>query len=415
MAACTKVFMGDNVMIKKLYSNYVYKARLKNAFIVAGIYLDFKKGDTPVRRFPSVGAFHNKKDCLEYIFYLPQGLNPEEIEKNRYVFAQTFGKNFELQGDGLKYTLKVFKKELAEKINFDLAEIEKRMSNKKMIVPIVSGYDVLGNLIMYDMAPDPNLLVAGETGSGKSVMLKAILISLMLFRRGEIDYYLADLKMAQFHLYRRCEDVKSVDVEPKAVLKTLKILEKELTTRCEIFDQYEVEDITEYNELKGVEKKKPILFCIDEVVMLKGNTKAMQIIEKLVCLGRACLMFVIFSVQRPDAKIFDGAIKANLTVRYAFRHADKTNSNITLGSDSGADASKIKKSQKGKFYMRHDETILLKAPMIEKEEAKELLKPLKKIPIPDEVPENVDQTEPFESEFDVEVTDLTLPGSEDDE
>jgi S-DNA-T family DNA segregation ATPase FtsK/SpoIIIE len=387
----------------------MYKTRLKNAFVVAGLYLDFKKGDTPIRRFPSIGAFHNKKDYLEYVFYLPQGMNPAKIEDSKYIFSQTFGKSFELKGDGLKYVLKVFKKELAEKIAFDLEEIEQRMSDKKMIVPIVAGYDALGELIMYDMAPDPNLLIAGETGSGKSVMLKAILVSLMLFRRGEIEYYLADLKMAQFHLYRRCEDVKTVDIEPKAVLKTLQGLEKELTVRCEIFDKYEVEDITEYNQLKGVEKKKPILFCVDEVVVLKGNTKAMQIIERIVSLGRACLMFVIFSVQRPDAKIFDGAIKANLTVRYAFRHADKTNSNITLGSDSGVDASKIKKSQKGKFYMRHDETVLLKAPMIEKEEAKELLKPLKRIPIPDDIPKDPNRTEPFDDD----ITDFN--SKEDDE
>lgn len=375
-------------MIKKLYKNYMYKARLKNAFVVAGIHLDIKRSKETIRRFPEIAAVHENHECLEYVFYLPQGLDPEQLEKNAYVFGQTFGKNFELKGDGLKYSLKVFKKELEPVIKYELEEIRQRMSNRKILLPIIAGYDALGNLKIYDMAPDPNLLIAGETGSGKSVMLKVILISLMLFRPNEIEYYLADLKMAQFHLYRNCQDVKSVDIEPKDVLKTLKKLEKELYERCKLFDQYEVEDIAEYNELEGVEKKKIILFCIDEVVIMKGDTKAMSIIEKLVSLGRACLMFVIFSVQRPDATVFDGIIKANLTVRYAFRHADKTNSNITLGSGTGADASKIRKDQKGQFYMRHDDTFLLKAPFIEKQEAKDLLAPIKITPPPAPPEEN---------------------------
>jgi S-DNA-T family DNA segregation ATPase FtsK/SpoIIIE len=122
MEACKYVHFGGLMMIKKIYNNYIYKARLNNAFIVSGMYLEFKKGDTPIRRYPSIGAFHDKEDYYEYVFYLPQGMNPEKVKENEYIFPQTFNKKYELKGDGTKYVLKVFKKELPEKIGFDLTE-----------------------------------------------------------------------------------------------------------------------------------------------------------------------------------------------------------------------------------------------------------------------------------------------------
>lgn len=402
MAACTKVSMGDDVMITKLYKKYIYKARLRNAFVVADIVLTFKKGDTTVKRYPAIAATHEKDDYLEYVFYLPQGLNPKSMLEKEYIFNQTFGHSYDLTGDGLKYSLKIFTKQNEYIKIYNDTEIEACLKGG---LPIIAGYDHFNKLISYNMVTDPHLLIAGETGSGKSVMLRVILTTLLIHKRHMIDFYLADMKRTEFHLFRNCEGVQQVITDKKKLKKAVLAIHKELETRGDLLDEHGLEHIDEYNKLKSVDKKKYILLCIDEVALLRKETATMDKIEDISTQGRALGIFLILSMQRPDAKILDGQLKSNLTVRYAFRHADLINSNITLGSGNNVDASKINKAEKGKFYMRHEVIKQLQAPYLSLEHAKELLEPIKHAPIED----------PHENEFDVEVTDLTLPGSEDDE
>lgn len=364
-------------MLIKMYNKYIAKARLKNAFTVAGIYLTIKKPNADVKRYPSIGGVHETEDFLDYTFYLPQGLDPNILAKKEYIFRQTFGDVYELSGNGIKYNLRIYKRELLKEWIYKPEEMKERC---KQGLPIVAGYNMLGDLIVYDMTPNPHLLIAGETGSGKSVCLKVILTTLLLFKRHEIDFYLADMKRAEFHIFRNCEGVKEVITDKGRLNQVLNKLHKELDRRGNILDQYEVEHIDEYNKIKGVEKLKSIIIAIDEVAILRDSKNIREIIEDISTQGRALKMFLILSMQRPDSKILNGQLKANLTVRYAFRHADGINSRITLGEGSEEDASTIRKSEKGKFFMKHEEIKLLQAPYLTTEAAKELLKDIKVVP-----------------------------------
>lgn len=390
-------------MIKKLYKKYIYKARLQNAFVVSGLFLEFKKGDNTIKRYPSIAAAHETNEYVEYIFYLPQGLDPSELEKREYVFGQTFGEFYDLTGDGKKYSLKVFENVNQEIKLYDPAVIEQTLS--KHGLPIIAGYDLFNNLLSYNMVTDPHLLIAGETGSGKSVMLRVILTSLLLFKRDQIDFYLADMKRTEFHIFRNCEGVKAVITDKKKLALYLKQVHAQLEIRGNLLDAAGVDHIDEYNKIKGVEKLKYIMFCIDEVALLRKLPALLEMVEDIATQGRALGVYTILSMQRPDAKVLDGQLKASLTVRYAFRHVDKINSNITLGSGTHADASRIKKNEKGKFYMRHEAIHLLQAPYLELEEAKRLLEPIKNIPTFTEIVEpveegiiNLDQMEGEENE-----------------
>ncbi|WP_163070812.1 FtsK/SpoIIIE domain-containing protein [Priestia flexa] len=386
-------------MMKKLYRKYIYKARLKNAFIVADIVLTFKKGDTTIKRYPSIAAAYEQKDYLEYVFYLPQGLNPKALLDKEYIFSQTFGHSYDLTGSGLKYSLKVFTKQADSIKVYSNEEIEACLKGG---LPIVAGYDHFNKLISYNMVTDPHLLIAGETGSGKSVMLRVILTTLLIHKRHMIEFYLADMKRTEFHLFRNCEGVQQVITDKKKLKKAVLAIHKELERRGDLLDEHGLEHIDEYNKLKGIEKKKYILLCIDEVALLRKEAVIMDKIEDISTQGRALGIFLILSMQRPDAKILDGQLKSNLTVRYAFRHADLINSNITLGSGNNVDASKINKAEKGKFYMRHEVIKQLQAPYLSLEHAKELLEPIKQVPI----------DLPPEPMFEAEITDFSIPGED---
>jgi len=388
--------------VGKKYKKYINKAKLKNLFMVADMKLTFKNKNATVERYPSIGAIHDKEDYTEYVFYLPQGYNPENLTSKEYVFNQTFGEYFDLSGNGVKYSLKVFENVDTSPKIYDQAAIEKVIEGHGL--PIVAGYNLFGNLICYDMVPNPGLLIAGESGSGKSMMLRTILSTLLLYKREQIDFYLADMKRTEFHIFRNCDGVKAVITDKKRLYLYLDHVHKQLEIRGNMLDNRGLDHIDEYNKLPGVAKQKYIVFAIDEVALLRKDKEIMSMIEDISTQGRAMGIYLILSMQRPDSKILDGQLKSNLTVRYAFRHADKINSNITLGSGNGVDASTISKADKGKFYMRHEEIKLLQAPKLELEDAKAFLEPIKGPPVYD----------PIEELLDTMVTDFNSDQTEDE-
>ncbi len=371
--------------------------------MVADIKLSFKNKDTVIERYPAIAAVHQKDDFTEYVFYLPQGYNPEKLLEKEYVFNQTFGENYDLSGNGVKYSLKVFHNVNDEVKIYDQAAIEKAIEGHSL--PIIAGYNMFGNLVCYDMVPNPHLLIAGETGSGKSVMLGTVITTLLLYKRDEIVFYLADMKRTELHIFRNCKSVQAVITDKERLALYLAHVHSQLKIRGNMCDSREIEHIDEYNKIPGVAKLKYIVFAIDEVALLRKDKNIMSMVEDISTQGRAMGIFLILSMQRPDSKILDGQLKSNLTVRYAFRHADIINSNITLGAGTGVDASKISKSNKGRFYMRHEEIKQLQAPKLELEEAKKLLEPLKRPPV----------YNPIEALLDAMVTDFNSTQSEEEE
>ncbi|TDL34594.1 cell division protein FtsK [Jeotgalibacillus sp. S-D1] len=358
--------------------NFFHKARLKNAFILAELYTSKKKKTfketIEYKRYPNIIDFRNENDYLMYVFLIPQGMNPAEIEKKEYIFHQVF-QNYEIEGDGHRYILKVFKTELTKELKYDYESFKQHLNGG---LPILAGMSMIGKMATYDMVEHPHLLIAGETGSGKSVTIRAIITTILLHMQGKIDLYLGDMKRSEFHVFRNVESVVDVMTDKERLLKRVNEIKNELTRRGNLMDKHEVEHIDEYNKIKGVPFEKYILLAIDEVALLKKETEIMSIVEEISCIGRALGVFLLLSMQRPDANVLEGQLKNNLTVRFGFRHSDKINSNITLGAGTMADASTIKADKKGQFYMKSEKTILLQAPYLPLQEARNLLKPFKR-------------------------------------
>ena len=361
--------MGCRTML----SEYIKKNRLKNAFRVGDICYERKKQSKTFKSYPYIVDYRERKDHVEYVFKLPQGLNPEELMKKEYIFRQIFGQKYTLVGDGLVYVLRVFTKSIDKTFDYDWGELKESFKGS---FPVLAGKDALGNLHVYDMVINPHLLIAGETGSGKSVMLRSIITSTILHMRNRVELYLGDMKRSEFHLFRNVAGAK-VMTKKNDLYKCLQWIKQELERRGDLLDMWEVEHIDEYNKIKGVKFERYILLAIDEVALLKKEDDMMNIIEEISCIGRALGVYLILSMQRPDSKVLEGQLKNNLTVRYAFRHSDKINSDITLGRGNSYDASTISNKEKGRFIFKGDVTHMLQAPLLELKDAKNLLAPYK--------------------------------------
>jgi S-DNA-T family DNA segregation ATPase FtsK/SpoIIIE len=362
------------------------RTKLRQCFELGEIHLGSIKTQ---RIFPAIQSVRIRADRTELVFTIPLGLNPDKITKAEWLFAQQFGENIEINREGKRFTVMVNHRPLPDRFTYEYAEIEPIISD--MALPVVSGRDRNG-YVAYDMVAYPHLLIAGETGSGKSVQLRSILTTLIKTKpTDELTLYLADLKRSEFHLFKRIEHVKGYAVEHGELMVILRKIKAEMNRRGTLLDSAEVAHIDDLDE-----KLPYIVLCIDEFALLKDEKDAMSIIDEIGAIGRALGVFLILSMQRPDREVLDGRLKNNLTVRMAFRHADEINSRITIGS---GEAAEIKLTEKGRHYLKHEKLRLIQAPYLTLTEAKKLLEPYRVVNVENTVGELYDDDNSYNNNF----------------
>lgn len=310
-------------MIKQWLNKQRAKGELLKVFRTAEIGIPHGSGDKKLFRHPKVNdvRFNFEQKTLTYVFTIPTGFDPKLIQKKRYVFEQVFSRNIELKGDLKTFTLTVFATYFPSEVTYNYESMD-----LKGKLPIPVGVDSHGRFFSYDMTENPHLLIAGETGSGKSTQLRSILATLIQVKKPtEVEFYLGDLKRSEFHIFRNVQNVKATAVSSTELSRILKHIRAEITRRGDLLDEFEVAHV---DDLKM--KLPYIVLAIDEVALLKGDKENMTILEEISAVGRALGVFLIMSMQRPDAKILDGKLKVNLTVRMAFRSADGINSRIII-------------------------------------------------------------------------------------
>jgi S-DNA-T family DNA segregation ATPase FtsK/SpoIIIE len=360
-------------IIKEWLHKQSLKHQLIEVFGKAGLYVDHQTRGGKVPIYPKIHAISSTQERVKYVFTIPNGLDPKTIEKKWFCFQQILGRNVAIEGDIKKFVLNVFHSDAGLKqYNYSYKKWHPLLKQHRL--PVVVGRDQFGNMIVYDMVESntPHLLIAGETGSGKSSMVRVVLSTLIQHMSPDkLHLYLGDLKNSEFHFLRRVKHVKEVCMEEIEMKIMLQKVWKEIRERRKLMEEYEVDHIDEYNKLNPDNQKPYILLAIDEVAMLQDEKECMTTIEKISAVGRALGVFLMLSMQRPDAKVLDGKLKLNMTVRMGFKCDNTINSNImgTPGSEH--------LEQSGQMILKLNGLKKVQAPYLELSKAKQIVEPFR--------------------------------------
>ena len=261
-----------------------------------------------------------------------------------------------------KETQTVFLRELINNHEF---------TNTKLSLPLVLGKDILGTPVIVDLAKMPHLLVAGTTGSGKSVGINAMILSLLYNSTPEeCRLILIDPKMLELSVYKDIPHLLTeVVTDPKKAVSALKWTVKEMESRYELMTQIGVREIESYNQKvkklleKGevVQKEiqvgfdsetgKPliekrfidlrifpkIVVVVDELadLMITSGKEIEAAIQRLSQMARAAGIHLIVATQRPSVDVITGTIKSNFPSRISYQVQSKIDSRTILGEQGG--------------------------------------------------------------------------------
>ena len=207
------------------------------------------------------------------------------------------------------------------------------------VIEFVVGKDISGNNIVADMRDMPHLLIAGATGSGKSVCINSIITSFLYKARpSELKLIMIDPKVVELGNYNGIPHMLTpVVTDPRKAARALAIAVEEMDKRYELFAEHNVKDLNSYNELMRVDQRyadcKPqIVIIIDELadLMMASPSEVENSICRLAQKARAAGMHLIVATQRPSVDVVTGLIKANIPSRIAFSVASQFDSRTIL-------------------------------------------------------------------------------------
>jgi len=223
----------------------------------------------------------------------------------------------------------------------------KEFKQSKSKIKLGLGKSISGRSVITDLADMPHLLIAGTTGSGKTVCMNCLIMSL-LFNASpdELKFLMVDPKMVELAAFNGLPHLISpVVTEPKKVSNALNWVVNEMENRYKVFAEAGVRNITMYNKKIKTEKVNQehglmpyIVVIIDELadLMLVAQTDIESAITRLAQLSRAVGIHIILATQRPSVDVITGVIKANFPARISFKVATKVDSRTVLDMN-GAD------------------------------------------------------------------------------
>ena len=217
--------------------------------------------------------------------------------------------------------------------------------NSSSPLTVALGKDIVGNPFITDLKKLPHLLIAGTTGSGKSVGINAMILSL-LYRNDpdQLKLMLIDPKMLEFSMYNDIPHlITPVITEPVKAISALANMVGEMERRYKLMADARTKNIENYNEkVKKESSNEPfpfIVIIIDELadLMMNGGKDVELSIARLAQKSRACGIHLVVATQRPSVDVVTGLIKANLPSRLSYRVGSRIDSKVildALGADS---------------------------------------------------------------------------------
>jgi S-DNA-T family DNA segregation ATPase FtsK/SpoIIIE len=240
-----------------------------------------------------------------------------------------------------------------QEVSFKEMLLSYQQNPRKFHVPIILGKSVTGDNVMSDLAKMPHCLIAGATGSGKSVCINTIIMSILMNARpDEIKLIMIDPKKVELTPYTALPHlIAPVITEAHGAYAALNWMVKEMQNRYDILKQMGLRNISAFNsrtinkEFEGSltipvpEKMASIVAIIDEFadLMMASSSDLETPIARIAQMARAVGIHLILATQRPSREVITGLIKANFPTRIAFKVASRVNSQIIL-DENGADS-----------------------------------------------------------------------------
>jgi S-DNA-T family DNA segregation ATPase FtsK/SpoIIIE len=234
----------------------------------------------------------------------------------------------------------------------DVIESEVFLHTKSKLA-LAMGKDINGRIVVADLATMPHVLIAGSTGSGKSVAINAMIMSVLYKSTPEqVRMILVDPKRVELGMYEGIPHLFTpIITEPKLAANALKNAVREMERRLKLLASRSVRNIDQYNKLfengtpslfEDTDEQEPlpyILIIIDELadLMMLDKANVEEAITRLAQMARAVGIHLILATQRPSVDVITGLIKANVPTRMSFRLATKVDSRTILDSN-GAEA-----------------------------------------------------------------------------
>lgn len=209
-----------------------------------------------------------------------------------------------------------------------------QMQNAKSKVELALGLDVSGQSVVDDLARMPHMLIAGSTGSGKSVAINAF-IATLLFRASpsEVKFILVDPKIVELSNWNGIPHLLTPVInEAEKVLSALRWAIGEMEKRYKLFAEIGARNINMYNEMSGFQALPYIVIIIDELadIMLFAPVEVEDAVTRLAQMSRAVGIHMILATQRPSVDVLTGLIKANIPCRVSFNVTSQIDSRVII-------------------------------------------------------------------------------------
>ncbi|MPM30182.1 hypothetical protein SDC9_76729 [bioreactor metagenome] len=322
--------------------------------------------------YPILKRREQKDGYTLYEFTLPAGLTVDDFERKRAAIEQHLGQDVLIEYGYKNLLFKVY--DAPDKTIIEYEPVRLRGD-----LPLLLGYDRAGKVVSVDLGHgEPHLYVSGETGSGKSTALRAMLVNLIL--HNDVEIYLADLKNGvEFNMFAGCEKIKALARNEEETEAMLRAVTSEVDRRYKLLADAGVEDITQYNKRKGRMKRRIVV--VDEFAVLMYEKITTRLVEGLAAKARACGVHLILATQRPDANVINGRIKANISNVLGMKTLDRVNSQIVIGHGGLEEL----RGAGHAIFRRGADEVYLQGPYLSTARAKELIRPYTVKAIPEKV------------------------------
>lgn len=305
-----------------------------------------------------------KKELRHYgydlTFSLPAGICLADFEKQQQEIEQYLNGEVQFKYQNKHIIAKIHTRKLESIYKYE----PKRLKGLTLLVGM--SREGLVTLTLDD--GEPHLLIAGMTGSGKSMLLRTMIVNLILTGKN-ILIHLADLKAgAEFGIYELSTAITTFTKDIDDTLELLRALDAEMILRFNLFRDAGVVNIDEYNKYHEP-LPKHILFIDEFANIVEEDKECLKYLKRLLRMARACGIHIVLCTQRPDAQTVPGSIKNNVAAVIALKCNEPINSRIILNNDKA-----YYLTGNGHGILHTKEDIEFRGFYLETEEAKRLIK-----------------------------------------